>query len=286
MSFWTQNRNRADLEHRLPKRVLGMLDEIRPVRQELVTHAVYRNIRTIEDLHTFMEHHVFAVWDFMCVLKTLQYHLTSVRMPWVPKGDPNIRRLLNHIVLSEETDEASDGSFKSHFELYLGSMRQVGADTSKIDDFIERMWRKEEVPLALESCGAPLAARKFVNKTFEVVDRNNVHEVAAAFTFSREDVVPEMFQSIVDDLRQRYIVDFDRFVYYLDRHIALDGDEHGPMAFEMISEICGEDAAKWNDVKATAVNTIRGRIELWNGVLEQINRDREIELKDNLCQRV
>lgn len=204
----------------------------------------------------------------------------------MPKGDPNIRRFLNHIVLSEETDEAADGSFKSHFELYLGSMRQVGADTSKIEDFIERMWRKEKVPQALERCGAPPAARKFVNKTFEVVDRNNVHEVAAAFTFSREDVVPEMFQSIVDDLRQRYIVDFNRFVYYLDRHIALDVEEHGPMAFEMISEICGEDAAKGNDVEATAVSTIRGRIELWNGVLEQINRHREIELKDDLRQRV
>lgn len=204
----------------------------------------------------------------------------------MPKGDPNIRRFLNHIVLSEETDEAADGSFKSHFELYLGSMRQVGADTSKIEDFIEHMWRKEKVPLALERFGAPPAARKFDDKTFEVVDRNNVHEVAAAFTFSREDVVLEMFQSIVDDLRQRYIVYFNRFVYYLDRHIALDVEEHGPMAFEMISEICGEDAAKGNDVEATAVSTIRGRIELWNGVPEQIIRHREIELKDDLRQRV
>src|SRR5580704_18311388 len=84
---------------------------------------------------TFMEHHVFAVWDFMSLLKSLQRNLTCVELPWVPTGPTGSRRLINDIVLVEESDERGDG-FISHFELYLEGMAQAGADRAAIDAFI------------------------------------------------------------------------------------------------------------------------------------------------------
>jgi hypothetical protein len=252
-----------------------LIERVGAERQRLVTHPVYRSITSVADLHVFMEHHVFAVWDFMCLLKSLQYHLSSVRMPWVPKGDPNLRRLVNDIVLSEETDEDGEGGFCSHFELYLRAMRQVGADTSSITDFVRRMWQKEPVQQSLRACYAPPAAQRFVNQTFATVNSNQPHRVAAGLTFGREDVVPEMFLRIVENLQQEHTLRFDRFVYYLNRHIAVDSESHGPMAFDMVAAICGENERLWKEAEDAALFGIASRIQLWDGVCEETRRRRQ-----------
>jgi hypothetical protein len=276
MSFWTADRNRADAKYNTPIREL--IEKIGAERKTLVGHRVYREIRSIAELYIFMQHHVFAVWDFMSLLKSLQRMLSCVEVPWVPQGDPNIRRLVNDIVMSEETDEASeDGNFSSHFELYLGAMQQVGADTGPIDDLVARIHRKEQLSSALDRCGAPAGACQFVNNTFDVINSGEVHQIAACFTFGREDVVPDMFRNIVVEMRKSNSVQLDQFIYYLDRHIAVDTDVHGPMAFDMISRICGDDRGKWREAQEAAVSGIRSRVKLWDSVVDAIASHRIAE---------
>src|SRR3954447_1391598 len=114
------------------------IEELREViadaRSDVIEHPIYRRLNSLDDVNTFTENHVFAVWDFMSLLKVLQRRLTCIDVPWVPQGSVDSRRLINDIVLVEESDELNDG-FISHFELYVDGMRQAGADTATITAF-------------------------------------------------------------------------------------------------------------------------------------------------------
>jgi Protein of unknown function (DUF3050) len=238
-------------------------DAVSAARSEVLGHPMYQHLNTLQDVNTFTENHVFAVWDFMSLLKCLQRELTCVDVPWVPRGSSVSRRLINDIVLVEESDELGDG-FISHFELYLSGMTQAGADTGAMNDFLARIRSGEAVRLALKNAQVPAPAADFVNATWDFVEAAPVHCQAAAFAFGREDLIPEMFDQIVriDDQGGRLGI----FRDYLARHIEVDGEEHTPMAMAMLAELCGDDPAKWRECAETVRIAMRARRALWDGI--------------------
>lgn len=240
---------------------------VEPTRQEVLSHPLYRELKTREAVVTFMEHHAFAVWDFMSLLKTLQRSLTCVQVPWVPTG-PNVsRRLINDITLVEESDEL-DGGFISHFELYLAGMRQAGADTSRVDAFIDVLRAGEPVRAALREACVPDPAAEFVAVTWEIVCDAPVHCQAAAFAFGREDLIPEMFDQVA--ALNADSGDLSIFVDYLRRHIQVDSEEHTPMAMQMLIDLCADDQAKWAECEQTVNLAFAARLKLWDGILGKI----------------
>ncbi len=245
-------------------RLAQLHDDLAPLRARLVAHPIYASLRTIEHVRTFQEHHVFAVWDFMSLLKALQVALTCASVPWRPVGDPLARRLINEIVVGEESDDDGRGGYTSHFELYTASMRESGASTRAIDAVLERLQRGESVQRALES--APGAARAFCRTTFDVIATGSVPAIAAAFTIGREDVIPDMFRQLVRDLHGDAGERLSALVDYLERHVALDGERHGPMAARMLESLCGEDDASWRAACDAARASIEARIELWDAI--------------------
>ncbi len=238
-------------------------------RARVTSHPMYARLTTPEAIVTFMEHHVFAVWDFMSLLKTLQRNLTCVEVPWVPSGPSGSRRLMNEIVLVEESD-ALRGGFISHFELYVEGMVESGANTSVIHAFIALLRERTPVPAALEAVAVPAPSAEFVKTTWGFIQNSPVHCQAAAFAFGREDLIPDMFQQVIA-VRDRG-AKVDTFVDYLARHIAVDGEEHTPMAMQMLVDLCRDDELKWQEC-ATAVNqALEARRKLWDGVLAAIER--------------
>src|SRR5215470_2659311 len=218
--------------------------EIGPARAAVVSHPMYHNITKPGDVAVFLEHHVFAVWDFMSLLKSLQRTLTCVEVPWVPRGPRESRRLINDIVLVEESDER-DGGYLSHFELYVEGMTEAGADVGPITAFLGHVRDGMPVIDALKVAEVPVAAADFVSTTWDIIERAPVHCQAAAFAFGREDLIPEMFQRIIgiDDTYGR----LGTFRDYLARHIEVDGEQHTPMAMQMLIDLCGDDDAKWTE---------------------------------------
>lgn len=248
--------------------VLRILDTTQNERDILLSHKIYSSITTIDDLHLFMENHVFAVWDFMSILKTLQKKLTCTDIPWTPKGGGTPARLLNEIVTEEETDIDIYGEYKSHFEMYYQSMNEAGANTKKIESFLTNI--DSGVDQALIKSDAPKPAVNFVKTTFSMLENAPVNVVASMFTFGREEVIPSMFRSIISKIDKDFKGRLKNFIYYLDRHIGVDEDEHGPAALKMIKVLCGNDEEKWKETAQAAKMTMNARIVFWNEILDEL----------------
>ena len=249
--------------------------DLAPLRDCLVTHPVYQRVGDLAGLRAFMTSHVFAVWDFMSLLKTLQRRLTCVDVPWLPPADTLAARLVNDIVLGEETDEVQPGRYMSHFDLYLAAMEEVGADRGPISAFLELLRGGTPVELALSGLEIPSETKEFVLGTMRSVETSTL-EVGASFLLGREDLVPTMFRSIIKELEYQGSP-CDAFRTYLDRHVHLDEEQHGPMAQRLLKSLCGDDPIKWRHATDAARAALSSRRSLWDGVLRAITDERTDE---------
>jgi hypothetical protein len=242
------------------------------LRRRLMHHPLYQSVRTPDDVRTFMEHHVFCVWDFQSLLKALQRRLTCVEVPWQPTADRQSRRWINAIVLGEESDEDGRGGYASHFELYLEAMADAGADTGRIETFLDAIRRGQPLDAALHAAGTPSATAAFVRQTLSLVHGAELHRVGAAFALGREDPIPAMFVQLLQRQEKDERGRMDRFLYYLQRHIDLDGDEHGPAAHQLLERLCGDDAKKQNEALATARECLGLRLAVWDEIATALRR--------------
>ncbi|MEJ5865900.1 DUF3050 domain-containing protein [Pseudomonas farsensis] len=231
----------------------------------LSQHPLFSEITTLPILRTFMETHVFAVWDFMSLTKRLQRELTCVSLPWLPPTDPAAARLINEIVLGEESDDRPGHGHYSHFELYLDAMREVGASTQAIERFVSLMHEGVPHAEALLRAEASEAAQRFVCDTLEVALHAPAHRVAAAFLHGRESVIPTMFQQILDEwgigIEQAPI-----FRYYLQRHIEVDSEDHGPAAEQLLARLVNHDPVREEEVYVAAIAAVDSRMALWDSL--------------------
>ena len=241
-------------------------NEIINQHEQLKNHNLYKKILTQKDLSLFMETHSFAVWDFMTLLKRLQIEMTCVTLPWSPSPySKKLVRLINEIVLGEESDLDEKGEACDHFSLYVHAMNEIGADTKRLFNFIETLDYDS-------NCN--IAEKNFVSFNLELSKNGKIHEVAAAFFFGREKLIPDMFTSILGDLNSNLDnkgeIKFPKLKYYLQRHIDIDGGEHSHLAYDCLQELCGDSEVKWNEAINAGIQSLKLRNELWNSVAEQI----------------
>ncbi len=242
------------------------------LRAQLLDHPVYAEVDSVEDLRRFMEDHVFAVWNFMSLLKRLQQDLTCTKVPWFPADNARAARLINDIVIGEETDVDPDGSFVSHLDLYLRAMADVGASTRQFDTFRSLARVGTSVETAMVRTGAPPHVQAFVAHTMALAQSGSTEEVLAAFFYGREDIIPEMFSRLQKTLAgaRRDNASLRNFIYYIERHIELDGDSHGPMGRELLEGLVADSPQRHQRALHTACNSIKARIDLWNGTLSTL----------------
>lgn len=240
-----------------------------PLRARLLAHPVYTQIDSVDHLKVFMGLHVFAVWDFMSLVKRLQADLCGTALPWRPPADAALARFVNEIVLAEESDVGPDGRPVSHLSAYRHAMAEVFASDRAFAAVIHALSGGHTVEAALSHPAVPAAARVFSTHTLQLTRHGTTAEVAAAFLYGREDVIPDMFQRILDGSASGWgAPQHTRWLrWYLARHIELDGDEHGPLAERLLARLCGDDPTAWTQAEAAARGAINARLTLWDGVV-------------------
>jgi DUF3050 family protein len=231
----------------------------------LTNHAVFSAIRTKKDLCLFMEWHVFAVWDFMSLVKRLQADLTTTSVPWYPPANPHAARLINEIVLGEESDLTPKGAM-THFDLYRSAMKEIGASTRQIDQFLTMIKKGDGFATALNRAEAVAPIQRFVTSTIGTCKDSQTHQVVGNFFYGRENVIPDMFQALL----KSWCIDpaaVPELTFYLERHIEVDSGDHGPAAQRMIEEITDNDPTQIREVLEAGIQAIDERHQLWDSLL-------------------
>ena len=239
------------------------------LEKKLLEHPVFAQVLTPEAMRIFLASHVFAVWDFLSLVKALQRRFTCVEVPWTPRGEPGLRRLVNEVVLDEESDLGPDGEPISHFELYRQAMLDSGVSTEPIDTFLGELRGGSAPGPALKTARVPQAVSHFVETTLAWTTASD-HELAGAFAFGREEIIPPTFQRVVGR-----IADFDpdrwsRFRYYLERHIRCDSEKHGPLARQLVADLCGDEPRRWQEAQEAARQSLRARLQLFDHIADEI----------------
>jgi len=207
----------------------------------------------------------------MSLLKALQIRLTCTKTPWLPNKNSQTAYLINEIVLAEETDVNQAGERKSHYELYLDAMIDIGAKPEKPVEIINEIANSEDIFNAIENLKIHENIKEFLNFTFSVIKEGKPHKIAAIFTFGRENLIPNMFNEILREFEKNVTDgDISKLIYYFERHIELDEDEHGPMALEMVSMLAENDHEKWKEIEDISIKALEKRILMWDAINEQI----------------
>ena len=243
-----------------------------PLRKELGKHPIYQSVKTPEALRVFMSYHVWAVWDFMSLAKRLQLVFTCCELPWIPPRRPDLARLVNEIVRDEESDLDHLGRPASHFQSYLAAMDTVKAPTKPIKNFIAMLEAGEDWKGALSRATAPHAAARFVEGNLAIAQDGAPGEVAAAFAFGRELVLPKIFSLFLSCLDESDQLDeeWTPLKFYLQRHVELDGDEHGPAAEQMVVHAVEQDGGDWEPAIDAATRSLEARLLLWDATHQAI----------------
>ena len=250
---------------------------IKSEQEKLTQHPLYKAINSVEDLQVFMSNHVYAVWDFMSLLKRIQGEIAGTQVPWRPsRYSKNAVRLINEIVLAEESDEflnsnqSISSQYSDHFTMYIEAMKEIGLETRFIESQIQD----------LSFSFLPAAVQNFISFHLKLATNASLPEVTASFLYGREDLLPGVFTKALNQLKQKNIP-CPQLLYYLERHIDLDGGEHSHMGEELLNEVCQNDV-DWELAFQSALKSIKHRELLWDEVLNQIKTKTVIVIPTNV----
>ena len=112
--------------------------------------------------------------------------------------------------------------------------------------------------------------KNFIIVAIIIIGSNKDYLQSAVFTFGREDLIPGMFLSIVNDMHRNFPNSISIFKYYLERHIEVDGDHHSHLALQMLSNLCGDNEQFWKEAEEATIESLQHRIALWDAAYNQI----------------
>lgn len=246
-----------------------LVTEIENETLALINHPLYNNIKTEEDINVYMFNQVWCVWDFMTLVKSIQISIVPPNILWIPPKYPELGAYIYEVLLTEETDKSYDGGTSlSHFQTYLKAMNESKVDTTAVDLFINQLESGYDFETAIERCGVHTEAKEFVSSTYEFA-KSGLHISTAVFCLSREGIIPDMFTNLLANttLSNNYKI----FNWYLNRHIYLDSQSHGPLSIKLFKTII-DTPQKQEEALEASLKALKARNKFFNYIVNSINQ--------------
>ena len=242
------------------------------LKELLVSHQLFANKLSIEQVRVFMESHIFSVWGFMSLVKSLQIRITSNHIPWLPnKNTKNgLTNFINEIILCEESDYIDGIGYTSHFEIYLLAMENIKANSEVIRKLIDKLKKEKYNKEFIDKLSIHNEVKDFIKFDLEISQSMNLPKIVGSFTLGREKVIPNMFSYIVpcikEDASTRHLLT------YLKRHICVDGDRHGPLSLKLLDVIC-EDEKDYFFAYSSGIKSLELRLKVWDKIASELGID-------------
>ena len=245
--------------------------KLNDLRHKISAHPLFENKLEPKHICKFMESHIFAVWGFMSILKSLQKMITPNNLPWMPNNNTKngLVNFVNEIILCEESDFIEGIGFISHFEIYLLAMKNMDAKTDELDKLTSKISDKGYNEKYLDDIDASDEVKSFLKHDLEVSMNGTLPEIVGAFTLGREKVIPNMFDYILPAINETSESKY--LITYLERHIDIDGDRHGPLSMKLLNATC--DEKQLSLAYETAIKSLELRLLVWDRVYEDIKVD-------------
>ena len=247
--------------------------EIIALKNKIYKHKLFHKNLETKHIRYFMESHIFSVWGFMSILKSLQYSLSRNSLPWVPTENTRngLTSFINEIVLSEESDYIEGIGYVSHFEIYLEAMKEIGADSSKILELIDCINREGSAYDGINNLDILDEVKDFIKFDLDKALSEDLPKIVGSFTLGREKVIPNMFEHIVQSVANANAT--NKFTTYLSRHIDIDGDRHGQLSSKLLDKLCSSD--KNLEVAYQAgIDSLNLRLKVWDKISDNIGLDK------------
>ena len=242
--------------------------KLNDLKQKITTHPLFANKLEREHICKFMESHIFAVWGFMSILKSLQKMITPNNLPWIPNRNTKngLVNFVNEIILCEESDFIEGIGYISHFEIYLLAMKHIGAETDQLDKLTSKISDKGYSEKYIDDIDASDEVKSFLKHDLDVSINGTLPEIVGAFTLGREKVIPNMFSYILPAIEESS--SSHHLITYLKRHIDIDGDRHGPLSMKLLDVSCNKE--QLNLAYAAAIKSLDLRLLVWDKVFSDI----------------
>jgi hypothetical protein len=126
----------------------------------------------------------------MSLLKRLQQDMTCIAVLWFPADNAKAARLINDIVIGEETDVGPAAPMSAISIFTSAQWRTSPPAPLQFDRFRALVLVGVPVEIALARIGAPPHVQAFVAHTMRLANSGSTEEVLAAFFYRREDIIP------------------------------------------------------------------------------------------------
>ena len=121
----------------------------------------------------------------------------------------------------------------------------------------------------LDDFDASDEVKSFLKHDLKVSINGTLPEIIGAFTLGREKVIPNMFSYILPAINETSTSKY--LITYLERHIDIDGDRHGPLSMKLLNASC--DKKQLSLAYATAIKSLELRLLVWDKIYEDIGVD-------------